>query len=92
MFADTMSVNRFMKIRNNLHFVVDKPSTDDRLWKVRPIIDHVMKRCHELDVEENVCIDEQIVVTFKGQLDSSISKINRASGGSKFSCCMVKVE
>lgn len=27
-----------------------------------------MKRCHELDVEENVCIDEKIV-HFKGQLD-----------------------
>jgi len=27
-----------------------------------------MKRCRELDVEENVCIDEQIV-PFKGQLD-----------------------
>jgi len=50
-----------MKLRTNLHVVVEKPATDDRLWKVRPVIQHVMKRRHELDVEENVCIDEQIV-------------------------------
>jgi len=66
--ADTMAINRFMKLRNNLHLVIDKPATDDRLWKVRPIIDRVMQRCKELEVEENVCIDEQIV-PFKGQLD-----------------------
>ena len=66
--ANTMSVNRFMKLRTNLHVVVEKPATDDRLWKVRPVIERVMKRCHELDVEENVCIDEQMV-PFKGQLD-----------------------
>lgn len=66
--ANTMSVNRFLKLRANLHVVVEKPATDDRLWKVRPVIERAMKRCHKLDVEENVCIDEQIV-PFKGQLD-----------------------
>jgi Transposase IS4 len=66
--ADTMSVNRFMKLRSNLHVVVEKPQNDDRLWKVRPVIETVLSRCHELSVEENVCIDEKIV-PFKGQLD-----------------------
>jgi hypothetical protein len=57
-----------MKLRNNLHVIVDKPPTVDRLWKVRPVIEGVMKRCRELCVEENVCIDEQMV-PFKGHLD-----------------------
>lgn len=48
--------------------MVDKPANDDRLWNVRPIIDRVMKRCRELPVEENICVDEQIV-PFKGQLN-----------------------
>jgi len=63
-----MSVNRIMKLRNNLHLATEKPALEDRLWKVRPIIDCVMQRCRELPVKENVYIDEQIT-PFKGQLD-----------------------
>jgi len=50
--------------------------------KVRPLIDRVMQRCQELEVEENVCIDEQIV-PFKGQLNIKqygTSKTSHANG------------
>ena len=40
---------------------------EDKLFKVRPIIESVRKRCLELQVEESVCIDEQII-PFKGHL------------------------
>ena len=48
--------------------MADKPANDDRLWKVRPTIDRVIKRCQERSIEENICIDEQIV-PFKRQLN-----------------------
>ncbi|XP_040064051.1 piggyBac transposable element-derived protein 2-like [Ixodes scapularis] len=64
-----LSRNRFEKLRNNLHIVdVNNPSTTDRLWKVRPLMDAFQKRCNELDVEERLSLDEQIV-PFKGRLD-----------------------
>lgn len=65
-----MSRNRFEKLRNMLHVVDvnDKHDTSDRLWKVRPLLTAFRSRCQELVLEENLCIDEQIV-PFKGQLD-----------------------
>lgn len=64
-----MSRNRFEKLRNNLHIVdANNPSTSDRLWKVRPLLDAFQQRCTELVLEERLCIDEQIV-PFKGRLD-----------------------
>ncbi|XP_040072993.1 piggyBac transposable element-derived protein 2-like [Ixodes scapularis] len=64
-----LSRNRFEKLRNNLHIVdVNNPSTTDRLWKIRPLMDAFQERCNELDVEERLSLDEQIV-PFKGRLD-----------------------
>lgn len=39
----------------------------DKLYKVRPIIDSVRQRCLQLELEENLCIDEQII-PFRGKL------------------------
>lgn len=66
-FHETMSINRFYKLRTNLHCVnnLDDQNQNDKLWKVRPIFDSVLSRCKELDVEKNVCVDEQMV-PFKG--------------------------
>lgn len=66
--ADHMSRNRFESLRNNLHLVNEKPpATNSRLWKVQPIISAVLERCKNLSLEENLCIDEQII-PFKGTL------------------------
>jgi hypothetical protein len=61
--------NRFEALRNNLHIVDvnEKRNGNDKLWKVRPIINSFEKRCEELVIEENVCIDESII-PFKGKL------------------------
>ncbi|XP_070389363.1 piggyBac transposable element-derived protein 3-like [Dermacentor albipictus] len=64
-----ISCNRFEKLRNNLHIVdANKPDINDRLWKARPLLKNFQARCHDIEVEEHLCIDEQIV-PFKGRLD-----------------------
>lgn len=68
-FTENITRKRFFAIRNNLHLVdVNKKTTEwkDRLYKVRPIIDAVRNRLLALPLEENLCIDEQII-PFKGK-------------------------
>lgn len=68
-FTDTMTINRMFKLRTHIHCVdnLAPRQSNDKLWKVRPIFESVLKRCRELQVETNVCIDEQIM-PFKGRL------------------------
>lgn len=65
-----MSRNRFEKLRNNLHIVDvnNDQDPDDRLWKVRPLLDSFRRGCQRVDLEECLCIDEQII-PFRGQLN-----------------------
>lgn len=69
LIAENISVNRFFKLRNNMHFTSeeDKDSTD-RLWKIRPLYNKIRERCHSLDPEEVYSVDEQMV-PFKGSLN-----------------------
>lgn len=68
-FTENMARKRFFAIRNNLH-LCDASDRDknckDRLYKVRPVIDLVRKRLLELPLEENLCVDEQII-PYKGK-------------------------
>ena len=67
--ADVMSVNRFEKIRQFLHFndnntALEKDHPDhDKLFKVRPVIESVLSKCKEIPQEETHSIDEQIIPT-----------------------------
>lgn len=67
--ASTMTVNRFEKIKNFLHcsdnLSLPKDSTD-RLYKIRPIVDHLQKKFSQLKLSEKLCVDEQMV-PFKGK-------------------------
>lgn len=68
-FTENMTRKRFFAIRNNLHLVdisTRKTGCKDRLFKVSPIIKLVQKRLMQLPLEENLCIDEQII-PFKGK-------------------------
>lgn len=70
MFQDEMSRDRFFRLRRNLHIVnnLEIPENcNDRLYKVRPLYNAVRDRCLQLKLEENLCIDEQIV-PFRGHL------------------------
>lgn len=68
-FSKNMSVNIFFSLRNHLHLtdIASRPSDcKDRLFKVRPIIEQVRRQLHQLPLEENLCVDEQII-PFKGK-------------------------
>lgn len=70
LFHETMTRDRFFQLRSNLHCVnnLEIPENcQDRLYKVRPLYDALRRRCLELQLEENLCIDEQIV-PFRGNL------------------------
>ncbi|XP_039969565.1 uncharacterized protein LOC120781415 [Bactrocera tryoni] len=40
---------------------LNKPNADDKLWKIRPLIDPILKRCHKLSRSKNMSIDEQMI-------------------------------
>jgi hypothetical protein len=50
LIADHFSVNRVFKLRNNLHLVGNEQgnSGDDKLWKVRPLLDGIRQTCLSL--------------------------------------------
>lgn len=68
--ADNMSRNRFFELRSNFHIMDNNTvptNNKDRFVKVRPIYNVLKRRCNELAIEKNVCVDEQMV-PFKGKL------------------------
>ena len=67
-FNETMSRDIFFQLRSNLHCVNNLTipnNCTDKFYKVRPLYDSIRKRCLDLKLEENLCIDEQIV-PFRG--------------------------
>lgn len=65
----TMTVNRFEKIRQHLHFnnnetIIPKDHPDhDRLHKIRPLIEHLNERFCSIPLESSLSIDEQMCST-----------------------------
>ncbi|KAF0299728.1 PiggyBac transposable element-derived protein 3 [Amphibalanus amphitrite] len=64
--ADQMSRNKFFNIRANLKVVDDNRVSEDhkqndRLWKIRPLLDAIRQRCLQLDRPETVAVDEQMI-------------------------------
>nr|XP_037291023.1 piggyBac transposable element-derived protein 3-like [Rhipicephalus microplus] len=69
LISKTMTEKRFFKLRNNLHIVLEDSGLDrkDRLWKGRPFLRLIRKRCLKLPLEQECSLDEQMT-PFKGQL------------------------
>ncbi|XP_047115781.1 piggyBac transposable element-derived protein 3-like [Schistocerca piceifrons] len=70
LFVESMSRERFFQLRSNFHVVdnLARPENcKDKLYKVRPIYDCIRRRCLELQIEEELCVDEQMIL-FKGRL------------------------
>lgn len=68
--ADNMTKNRFFELRTNFHVqdnLLNPTHNSDKFFKVRPLYNSIKKRCNELHIEKNLCIDEQMV-PFKGHL------------------------
>uniref|UniRef100_A0AAX7UMJ6 PiggyBac transposable element-derived protein domain-containing protein n=1 Tax=Astatotilapia calliptera TaxID=8154 RepID=A0AAX7UMJ6_ASTCA len=64
--ADSMTRDRFYKIRSSLKVVDDlnvpeSKKKKDPLWKVRPVLKRVLQGCFNLPRPTKVCIDLQIV-------------------------------
>lgn len=66
---ETMSVNRFEKIRRFIHFndnsqALSKENVNhDRLYKLRPIVDFLNEKFGSVPLERNLSIDEQLCAT-----------------------------
>jgi len=68
--ADNMTKNRFFELRTNFHVqdnLLNPTDNIDKFFKVRPLYNSIKKRCNELHIVKNLCIDEQMV-PFKGRL------------------------
>lgn len=64
--ADAMARDRFFVIRKSIKVVYDNDITDeqkrsDRLWKLRPLIDRVLKGCLKQKKNQELCVDEMII-------------------------------
>ena len=62
-------VNRFEELKRFLHFIdnsnMPEPNSPSRnkLFKVRPIVESIVKKCQQLNPEEYNLVDEQIILT-----------------------------
>lgn len=69
--VNAVTSDRYFKLRNNLKLlkdveVSDERKEEDRLWKVRPLLVFVRKRCMKVPREAAVSVDEQMI-PFTGQ-------------------------
>ena len=60
---NSMSMNKFDTIKRYLHFNNNSNENNDKLHKIRPIIDSIRKNCNKIAPEEHQAVDEQIIPT-----------------------------
>jgi len=69
--SEVITRDRWEEIKANLHFNDNSdmlPSTSpkyDKLFKVRPLLDHLVTKFRDIPMPQRVCVDEQMV-PFKG--------------------------
>ncbi len=88
--ADVMPVRRFKCLSRMLHFQdnMSSDTNDDHLQKIRPVLDHMKRKCTEIESESQFSIDE-MMVPYKGKKGGSLSLASPRSGGSISSCELV---
>ncbi|XP_049769293.1 piggyBac transposable element-derived protein 3-like isoform X2 [Schistocerca cancellata] len=59
--AKCMTRDRFYELRNYMHFVDNTSEHNEKLWKVKPFLDCVQKKCLTLPRSHHLSIDEQMV-------------------------------
>ncbi|XP_065662681.1 piggyBac transposable element-derived protein 1-like [Hydra vulgaris] len=65
--ANIMPVNRFEKLKSIIHFADNNSADkDDKLFKIRPLINKMNEQLNSIPFEENLAVDEQII-PFKGR-------------------------
>lgn len=69
LIKETMPVNKFEKIRQQLHFNDNENMlprghvNHDRIYKIRPLIDVLIKRFQTVPLEKSLSVDEQLCST-----------------------------
>lgn len=67
-WSQVMSRNRFQLLLRFLHFADNSEVTEDRLFKIRPVLDHFNKIMEDHYVpDKNLCIDESMIL-WRGRL------------------------
>ncbi|KAJ8928992.1 hypothetical protein NQ314_018349 [Rhamnusium bicolor] len=64
LFLENMSRHRYFQLRISLHLmdILRRPANNkDKFYKIRPLLDSVQKRCSQLELDENLCIHEQMI-------------------------------
>uniref|UniRef100_W5N3T8 PiggyBac transposable element-derived protein domain-containing protein n=1 Tax=Lepisosteus oculatus TaxID=7918 RepID=W5N3T8_LEPOC len=71
--ADVMPIKRFKCLSRMLHFQNNlvPESREDRLVKIRPVIDHMRNKCSQIESENQFSIDE-MMVPYKGRKAGSL--------------------
>ncbi|XP_049813953.1 piggyBac transposable element-derived protein 3-like [Schistocerca nitens] len=59
--AKCMTRDRFYELRNYMHFVDNTSEHNEKLWKVKPFLDCVQKKCLTLPRSHHLSVDEQMV-------------------------------
>ncbi|XP_049764452.1 piggyBac transposable element-derived protein 3-like [Schistocerca cancellata] len=61
--SSNITRDRYYKLRNNLHFVnnLEDHDVNDKLWKVRPLIDAFRNKCISLPRSQHLPVDEQMI-------------------------------
>ena len=68
--ANAMTVNRFFKIRKNIHCVAAREPDEnnkDKFWNIKPVVESVRNTCLSLPREEYSSVDEQMI-PFTGRM------------------------
>lgn len=65
LIADIMPLKKYEQIRRFLHFVDNTEVTDDRYFKLRPLLEKVRRNCLQFEEECDFSIDE-MMVAYKG--------------------------
>ncbi|XP_049786403.1 piggyBac transposable element-derived protein 1-like [Schistocerca cancellata] len=93
-FWENISRDRFLELRTNLHLVnnLEKPPENkDKFYKFRPVYTAIRKRCSDLPIEENVCVDEGIIPFTAKFTAKQCVRGNQVHGESMSSCCVESV-
>jgi len=61
-----MTLNRYEDLKRFLHFADMSETGDDRITKIRPLVEILHERYKKVPMEEHVSVDDQIV-PFKGR-------------------------
>ncbi|KAG1937626.1 piggyBac transposable element-derived protein 3-like [Pimephales promelas] len=71
--ADVMPLKRYKCLSRMLHFQdnMSSETSEDRLVKIRPVLDHMRSKCMEMESENQFSIDE-MMVPYKGKKAGSL--------------------